>query len=1011
MSKNISASQNISLVQLSNCQFNSDVYFKIYGLVTFTKCWFTYSHFRFSIRRNNHEFKPLTKHLADFHAYAESHKIQFLQCNLRGSFIIFNVEEVWREILIQEGSFQDSEVYLLAGNETSEHCDVVSTVDYRVENSTFDQANHRFFPYSRNSFAFIRFNHALLIRSFLIQYDTGGYVGFYFNSCTFLDIMWGAISTVQTIYMNISDSYFELSKSPICELDGCVIHSDGVLLSGFDSAKNLFFPTCTTHNCRKIVIYSTQFIGTPEANKVIIKTTYLSLFLNKTHFTTRNINKSFTGSALVKSVRPVEFTVIETTFDVSESISENDIPIIVVNWAWYTKIFISQILCPKTYKVAENLSGKLTLYSCKLACGIDEYTYEGGSMILNGTLRSKQKENRSLALNMTKPNCAPCTVGAECEANIHSLPNYWGFKDENSHVTMIRCPDGYCCQNNYTCQGISSCTEGRTGALCGNCVQNMTESLLSPKCIQSEKCYTELILIVYFLASLSYAVGVLTFSSFKKRVVVLIKTLYRLIRKKPLKKEQTEKDTTDVKKDHMDDDGMNYLQILFYYIQDAELFKVKLPTDYEKKESMLIKFFQMSPEIVGNLYTKASEICFNATTTALTKMWLKIMFGPCVMAFLFFFFVTQLVISKLKFLKEKHLKLMRSCLTRAFLIVYLFTYQQMIKGAFSLVQCVQVNNLKVLYIYGGLKCHTWWQVVIEVFIFFNIIPALFVLSSTLYYVRDRKMSLRVFHLACLFPIPVLVVYIFKSIMQSFSGKRAVSPELISMTKHSNLEMEPNLDSDSESTDHSNVSMDTLGQKYLSSSSDTDLGSEYSNDSILDIDVLNENKTHSEINLNNLDPPEFETSREQVIHTLLEHYKTLKLFGFRFTWLGIHKLYRTILVACNTFITEPFTRIFIMTIMLFIITVLNSIVKPYKKDNANSVAVFSYEANMCIAVVNIVKTVMMIFSCSTNCFFKDILVGYLDICENVLLIYAPIIGAGLWVLCQDITTCTKKLKVK
>ena len=73
---------------------------------------------------------------------------------------------------------------------------------------------------------------------------------------------------------------------------------------------------------------------------------------------------------------------------------------------------------------------------------------------------------------------------------------------------------------------------------------------------------------------------------------------------------------------------------------------------------------------------------------------------------------------------------------------------------------------------------------------------------------------------------------------------------------------------------------------------------------------------------------------------------MKFFGIRFTWLGIHKLYRTILVACNTYITEPITKIYFMTLMLLIITVLNAVVKPYKKNAANSVAIVSYAASIC-----------------------------------------------------------------
>ena len=161
----------------------------------------------------------------------------------------------------------------------------------------------------------------------------------------------------------------------------------------------------------------------------------------------------------------------------------------------------------------------------------------------------------------------------------------------------------------------------------------------------------------------------------------------------------------------------------------------------------------------------------------------------------------------------------------------------MIKGAFALIQCVQVNNTKV---YGSVKCHTLWQVAIEIFIFSNLIPALHVLSSTPYYVSARKISLTTFHLACLFPVPFLIFHIFNAMIQSFSRKRAVSLETISMRDHLNSGMGKNIDLDlpSGSTDDYNTSIDTLGLKYSISSSDTDLASEYSHDSIVDITISN-----------------------------------------------------------------------------------------------------------------------------------------------------------------------------
>ena len=519
------------------------IHFHIYGLLTFRKCQFTSSKLIFSIIQNIVEYNLSTEQLGQFHYYAASYKIKLLECNfISNNQIGFNVHRVWREILLQQCNFNKSHVVLVVGNKTLEHCKVISAVIYQIENSTFEWSYIRVFAHSENSFAILKFSHVFLDGSYLIQFDTGGYVSFHLDNCIFINIESLAIISFQAIYMNISDCLFKLIESPYCELDGCVIHTVGRSF-GSDMAKKLFFPTCTSSFwwfCLKIEIHNTHFIGTPEKHKFIIKTTYIHLTLNKSKFNTRNPNRFFTGRALFESVFPYKIVVIETTFDASESFTKNNIHIVVIKKLQDMKFFNTHILCPKIFRAVDVLNSKngySYIVSCKVACKIDEYTYDGGSIIINGTLHSYTNTN-SLASTITEPSCHACPVGGKCDGNIKSLPNYWGYKNGSDHVTMIRCPDGYCCQNDHTCQGISSCQKGRTGTLCGRCIENLTESLISPKCIDSSKCYTELVLIMYFLSSLSYAVGILTIDSIKRKVLELFKMLYKLIRKKSLKKGQ-----------------------------------------------------------------------------------------------------------------------------------------------------------------------------------------------------------------------------------------------------------------------------------------------------------------------------------------------------------------------------------------------------------------------------------------------------------------------------------------
>ena len=98
MSNNISSSQNLSLLKITNCRFDSDVHFDIYGLITFKSCQFTSAKLIFSILQTINEFKHSDDNLAKISSYAASHKIQVLQCNFTSEIdgmVIFHVHEVW----------------------------------------------------------------------------------------------------------------------------------------------------------------------------------------------------------------------------------------------------------------------------------------------------------------------------------------------------------------------------------------------------------------------------------------------------------------------------------------------------------------------------------------------------------------------------------------------------------------------------------------------------------------------------------------------------------------------------------------------------------------------------------------------------------------------------------------------------------------------------------------------------------------------------------------------------
>ena len=136
---------------------------------------------------------------------------------------------------------------------------------------------------------------------------------------------------------------------------------------------------------------------------------------------------------------------------------------------------------------------------------------------------------------------------------------------------------------------------------------------------------------------------------------------------------------------------------------------------------------------------------------------------------------------------------------------------------------------------------------------------------------------------------------------------------------------------------------------------------------------------------------------------------MKLFGISFNWLAIHKIYRMILVACNTYISNSIMKLCTMTPFLLGIMLLHSLIKPYKQRPANVTAAFSYVANCGIAMINMMKAMISEYGCQINCSNKNQFLGYIDTSEQILLVYVPITSICVWLLSTMLQKCLQKSK--
>ena len=513
--------------------------------------------------------------------------------------------------------------------------------------------------------------------------------------------------------------------------------------------------------------------------------------------------------------------------------------------------------------------------------------------------------------------------------------------------------------------------------------------------------------------------------------------------------------------DKESDSGMKYLQILFYYVQDASLFKVHLPVIGSSSESWLIHFLQFSPEVLL-IYTNITEMCFVENTTAAMKVLFTSLFGPFVMFILLLIYLFSKVLKKCY---KTDALLLRLC--QAFILVVLLSYQKVMQGAFLLVQCVTLRDHEVLHIDANVTCFTWWQTVCEFYLGTCVIPVFLVLAFGPYLVEKRKLSVAMFVLACILPLPVAFCLLVFEILvkgklnlRTFDHKHCSnssddnnyhSPEdgnSNSGSAHIETDYSPD-DGNSKSGSDDTENYHSLDDQNSNSGSDDDenyhsLDDGNSNSGSDDdenyhsLDDQNSNSWsdddehyhsldngnsnswsdddehyHSLDNGNSNSRSDYNQCSESekvITEHLLKHYKALKICGVPMTWLAFHKLYRMSLIWCHTYITEPLPRLSAMSVLAILVTFITIFVKPYKETTANNIAILSHAASVCISVINIVKSTLIVGNYDPNELVRT-MVKYFDLCEVILLTWIPVVAIALWLLYTIAKISKSKIKGK
>ena len=447
----------------------------------------------------------------------------------------------------------------------------------------------------------------------------------------------------------------------------------------------------------------------------------------------------------------------------------------------------SQFFCPigsqilhryvKYSKKNQNIFTNIALYC--VPCPLNHYN-------LNRSIFTKYSKNNAI--------CEQCPPGGKCQSGIiKARDNFWGHLNNKTNlINFFMLPSGYGCQKNQ-CRAYYSCSANRKGILCGECENNYSESMYSSHCIANRYCQVKKFWIIAFLLVIAYNI----FFLYKKDIIIFLKAKV-LSFHLPSLSCRNEEDSTDedlisnnmfqyglmnddlenevrderIISDHQDQNFFaGFLKVVFYFYQIE-----KLLVSYEDEiKSNVAQGLRTTISSFFNFYFLAgsgsgSMSCPSLHATPVTKILtraflLLIMLGLFGLSYLVnrgFHLIKKAWRKNSNVQENKGLRFSDRVLISAFEAA-LMSYALIAKTVFSLLTCVSVGDVAVLYMQGNILCYQTYQYVMIAIGFTWVLPfclLIFFLPTSI----DRKFIGRwtIFG-ACLFPLPFVVYFAKKFI--------------------------------------------------------------------------------------------------------------------------------------------------------------------------------------------------------------------------------------------------------
>ena len=477
-------------------------------------------------------------------------------------------------------------------------------------------------------------------------------------------------------------------------------------------------------------------------------------------------NTEFVATSFVRLFSVHNLLISNTTFDQQTNL---DVPLIFVPAANLMTIDNSSLTyCPLgqaieksnyQYVISRNRSKFITglTFSCK-ECDYNFYSLQ------RGTARGEKLDDGF--------QCLPCPRGADCVPAIKSKNNYWGYHASSNppKLSFTICPFGYCKSPQPNSTEYNACQGKRTGVMCGVCCQGYTEVLSSTYCTSVEDCNDHWFWILFLAFVFSMAIILVfkpPFVSYCTRQILWFKGDSRTVNAQDdheltasfsLTEETVQGNislsvTEERKKDKRQFSRL--VEIIFYFYQIAQLLlsssSLKEFFDTHLLEPVL-GFFNFQPS-----FTKRGFLCPFPGLTPETKLMFKItpVFGTLIA--IFFIYSFHSLICRMK---GAVCPVIAPYLQASIKTIFL-GYTTLATVSLSLIRCAFVAGENRWFYNGNVICYQWWQYASYTFIGVFVIPFMLVLALVSFKLYHEKITPRQFFMAIIFPLPFLLLWLFR----------------------------------------------------------------------------------------------------------------------------------------------------------------------------------------------------------------------------------------------------------